>query len=315
MIGVILAAGRGSRMGGLTADRPKAMLPVAGKPIIARVVEQLAAADIFRIIIVVALDDAHVRPYFAAHPPENISLTFAVQPYAGGMAHALMQAAPHIDAPFAVTACDSLYPDGFYAALASAHRAQSAPATLSVMELPPEVIPRASSVEIFGGRVVRIVEKPALADAPSHIGSLALYAFNPVLLDYLAGVAVSARGEMELQDAIQQLMTDAGGLAFVQTPWRWELTIPADLLDVNVWWLSRNPALHDSAVAGVPPLVVDAEAAIAADVSLGPAVYVEAGARIGAGAAVRQSVVLRGGVVSAGETVENRLISAISTKD
>ncbi len=303
MIGVILAAGRGSRMRGLTKNRPKAMLPVAGKPIIARVVEQLQAADIARIIIVVSADDAHLRPYFAAHPPENVSLTFAVQPYAGGMAHALLQAAPHIDAPFVVTACDSLYPRTFYAELTAAHRAQSSPATLAVMALPPAVIPRASSVEIVGDRVVRIVEKPAPEDAPSNIASLALYVFEPILLHHLRGVSVSARGEMELQDAIQMLMTAAGGVGYVQTPWRWELTTPADLLEVNLWWLNQAP---DS-------VVVDGGASLPADISLGPAVYIEAGASVGAGAVIRHSVILRDGVVSAGETVENRLVSAAIT--
>jgi len=300
MIGVILAAGRGSRMRGLTKNRPKAMLPVAGKPIITRVVAQLQRADIARIIVVVPADDAHIQPYFAAHPPENVSLTFVVQPYAGGMAHALLQAAPHIDAPFVVTACDSLYPHTFYAELTAAHQAQSSPATLAVMALPPAVIPRASSVEIVGGRVVRIVEKPAPEDAPSNIGSLALYVFEPELLHHLRGVSVSARGEMELQDAIQMLMTAAGGLGYVQTPWRWELTTPADLLEVNLWWLNQAP---DS-------VVVDDGVVLPADVSPGPAVYIEAGARIGAGAVIRHSVILRDGVVSAGETVENRLVSA-----
>ncbi len=312
MIGVILAAGRGSRMQGLTESRPKAMLPVVGKPIVARVVEQLQQADIVRIIIVIAADDAHLRPYFQENPPAGVTLEFVVQPYAGGMAHALMQVAPLIDDAFVVTACDSLYPENFYAELVQAHLENDSPATLALMKLPPEVIPRASSVEIVGGRVKRIVEKPALADAPSDIGSLALYAFSPVLLNYLQRVKVSARGEMELQDAIQMMIRDAGGLGFVQTPWRWELTIPADLWELNVWWMRQTPTMLvvPDGVSAKPPVFVENGATIAAGVQLGGAVYIESGARIGARARLENSIVLRDGIVPPGADIRDRLVSA-----
>ncbi len=316
MIGVILAAGRGSRMRGLTVSRPKAMLPVVGKPIIARVVEQLQSAHISRIIIVISADDDHLRPYFAAHPPPGATVKFVIQPYAGGMAHALMQVAPHIDEPFIVTACDSLYPENLYTELAQVHLQQNTTATLTLMKLPPEVIPRASSVEIVGGRVVRVVEKPALADAPSDIGSLALYAFNPALMDYLRRVQVSARGEMELQDAIQMIIADSGGLGFVTTPWRWELTIPADLWELNVWWLRQNSTqmIVPAGVSAEPPVFVESGATIAPDVQLIGAVYIESGAKIGANARLENSVVLRDGIVGTGETVRDKLVSQAVTE-
>jgi len=312
MLGVILAAGRGSRMQGLTVSRPKAMLPVVGKPIVARVVEQLRQADILRIIVVIAPDDVHLRRYFAATPPAGVSLKFVEQPHAGGMAHALMQAAPFIDEPFVVTACDSLYPDRFYIELVAAHQQQATPATLAVMQLPPDVIPRASSVEIMHGRVTRIVEKPSPAEAPSDIGSLALYAFDPVLLAHLQHVPVSARGEMELQDAMQMMIVDAGGLGYVQTPWRWELTVPADLLELNLWWLQQSPALNvaPAGALAVPPVFVGPDTAIPPNVRLGPGVYIETGAVIGAGAWLQNAVVLQDGVVEAGASVENELVSA-----
>ena len=311
MIGVILAAGRGSRMQGLTETRPKAMLPVVGKPIIVRVVEQLQRAKISRIIIVISAKDTDIRPYFESTPPAGVSVQFVIQPYAGGMAHALMQVAPYIDEPFVVTACDSLYPADFYAELVQRHIEHTAPATLALMQLPPEVIPRASSVEIAGGLVTRIVEKPTLAEAPSDIGSLALYAFNPDLLVYLQRVPVSARGEMELQDAIQMMIRDSGGLGYVQTPWRWELTIPTDLWELNIWWLRQTPALNVSpdGISTVPPVFVENGVLIPPDVRLGEVVYIESGAQIGAGARLERSVVLRDGVVEAGETVCDKLVS------
>ncbi len=316
MIGVILAAGRGSRMKGLTAERPKAMLPVVGLPIIARVVRQLHAAGIGKVIIVVSPSDAHIRPYFEAHPPAEMSLTFVVQLQARGMAHALLPAAPHIDQPFVVTACDSLYPEGFYRQLVHAHSHDDSPATLALMELPPNVIPRASSVELVGGRVFRIVEKPSLAEAPSNIGSLALYVFDVQLLAYLQRVTPSSRGELELQDAIQMMMADYGGVPGVLTPWRWELTIPSDLLELNLWMLRQRPrlAVAPAEITITPPVFVEAQTAFPKDVRIGPHVYIEGGARIGAGARLKNSVVLRDGTVAAGDVVDGKLVSAAINK-
>ena len=302
MQGVILAAGRGSRMQGLTVSRPKAMLPIVGLPIVARVVEQLRDANITQIVIVVSADDADIRPYFEQNPLPGVSLTFAVQPHPAGMAHALLQAMPHITGSFIVTACDSLYPPKMYGQLADTHRREGSPATLALMSLPPEVIPRASSVEFLGDRVARIVEKPSLADAPSHIGSLALYAFDLGLLDYLQQVKTSARGEMELQDAIQMMITEHGALPGVMTDWRWELTIPTDLLELNLWWLQKyfQPDMT----------FVETGVDIPKDTILESGVYIEAGAMIGARAHLKNSVVLRDGVVSAGEIVTDALVSA-----
>lgn len=312
MLGVILAAGRGTRMKAFTAGRPKAMLPVVGKPIIARIAEQLQTAGVTRILIVVAAHDAHIQPYFSAHPLD-IPVDFAVQQTAGGMAHALLQAAPFIDQPFILTACDSIYPDDHYRQLIQLFTAEQAPAALTLMKVPPEVVVRAGIADLAGGRVVRVVEKPTLATAPSDIASLALYAFDLTLLGYLNRISPSSRGELELQDAIQLMINDHGSLPGLLTPWRWEITSPDDLLAVNLsfldtpWIKNTLPALPGRII---PPVVVDEGVTLPDDVTLGPYVYIEAGASIGAGARLCRAVVLYDGVVAAGQNVENLLVSA-----
>jgi dTDP-glucose pyrophosphorylase len=298
-------------MRGLTQERPKAMLPVLGRPIIARVVDQLAVAGIKRTVIVVAADDQHIQPYFATHSPANMALTFTVQSTPRGMAHALLEATPHIDDAFILTACDSLYPDEHYRHLAEMHQTGSSPATLTLLAATPEAIRRASSVELIDGRVIRIVEKPAPGEAPSNIASLALYAFDRSLIDYLGQVQESHRGELELQDAIQMLIANSGGLAGLTTAWRWELTTPADLLEINLKMLAAQPDLNHrpATVKAVPPIFVEDDLSLPSDLQLGPNVYLESGAQIGAGATLRNCVVLRDGLVEAGTTIESQLIS------
>jgi dTDP-glucose pyrophosphorylase len=223
-----------------------------------------------------------------------------------------LETVPYIHSSFILAACDSLYPDEHYQQLVKTHQWGLTPATLTLMEVPPEEIARASSVEMVNGRVVRVVEKPSPADAPSHIASLALYAFDRRILDYLERVQPSSRGELELQEAIQLMIADAGGLAGLTTAWRWELTTPEDLLMMNLNVLAMTPRLH-VAPPGLtvrPPVFVERGVSLPSNVRLGPNVYLEAGARIGPGAHLRNCVVLRDGLVPPRLAVEGMLISS-----
>ena len=76
---VTLAAGRGTRMKGLTEDCPKPMLPLNGRPILAHQIERLEAAGIHEVLIVVGYKAQMVRDYFAAHPPALAKLSYVTQ--------------------------------------------------------------------------------------------------------------------------------------------------------------------------------------------------------------------------------------------
>lgn len=310
MIGLILAAGRGSRLQKLSEQRPKGMMPVLGQPIIARVLVALTEAGMTKIVVVVAPDDTHIRPYLEVNTPATIKLTFVTQLQPRGMADALLTAKPHLDEPFMVAACDSLYPVNPHGQLLEMHLASQSPVTLTLMALPPSQITQTSSVALEGERVIKIVEKPSLTEAPSHIASLPLYAFSPKIWPYLAQVKPSPRGELELQSAIQQVIEDEGGIPYVQTEGRWDLTHPDDLLMINLRHLNQAPTLQvcPPDVVMLPPVFVESGVHLANNVRLGPTVYIEQGATIGEGAQIEQAVILKSGVVKAGEIVHNRLI-------
>jgi NDP-sugar pyrophosphorylase family protein len=95
------------------------------------------------------------------------------------------------------------------------------------------------------------------------------------------------------------------------TAWRWELTTPADLLEINLKMLAAQPDLNHrpATVKAVPPIFVEDDLSLPSDLQLGPNVYLESGAQIGAGATLRNCVVLRDGLVEAGTTIESQLIS------
>ena len=314
MQGVILAAGRGSRLRHLTRTRSKAMLPIAGRPIVERVVELLAAQGVRDFVLVVHPDDEGIVRHFrgrAAAP----RVRFAFQRERRGMAHAVSQARPLIEGDFILSACDNLVAPDDVGQLLAAWRARPQPsAVLALLPVEPERLGSVGIVERDGPWVTRIVEKPAPDEAPSDVSSLPLYIFSHRLLDYLPEISLSPRGEYEIQDAIQMLIEGEGRVRGVVLQGRMTLTHPRDLLALNRHYLDRlDPSRQVSPTPGrgaafVPPVLVEGGVEIGAGSTIGPSVYAEAGSRVGAGATVRDTVLLRDAVVAPGATVSGAVL-------
>jgi bifunctional UDP-N-acetylglucosamine pyrophosphorylase/glucosamine-1-phosphate N-acetyltransferase len=317
MQAVILAAGKGTRLRPITLHRSKAMAPIAGKPMVERVIERMVKNGIDDFILVISDDDQAIRRYFRSEVKLPARFQFVTQTERLGMAHAVGLAAPRIRTDFLLSACDSIVPAGHIADLLITHRTRPSGATLSLMELRPEQISRSSAVEIHDGKISRIVEKPTLEEAPSNIGSLPLYIFTPKLLDYLPRVQPSSRGEYELQDAIQMLIDETGPINGVLTDERVQLTNADDLLALNRHYLSLNhevPHLQAQAIGPntclTMPVRIEAGTTIGPDCNIGPNVYIEGNCRIGANVTLRDAVVLRDTVIENGQQLSDEVIAA-----
>jgi len=315
MQGVILAAGKGMRLHPITFKRSKAMAPIAGKPMIERVMAPLVENGVREFIIVISPDDQAIRPYFQKETGRQASYQFVVQEERLGMAHALSLAAPYLRETFMLSACDSIVPAAHIAALIAAHQTRQARATLSLMELDPAELSRSSAVELRDSEIRRIVEKPAPGQAPSNISSLPLYVFSLHLLAYLSEVRPSARGEYELQEAIQMLIEREGGVTGVLTDSRFQLTNAQDLLALNRRYLSldgRRPVLNGQMVGAntrlLPPCRIEAGTIIGPNCTIGPYVYIEDNCRIGAKATLQEAVILRDAVIEAGRRVVGEVV-------
>jgi NDP-sugar pyrophosphorylase family protein len=318
MQGVILAAGRGKRLHPVTTQRTKAMAPVAGKPMVARVVDQVVDNGIHDLIVIVSPDDPLIVPYFQEARPD-LAIRFIMQTERLGMAHALSLAAPYLHDDFLVSACDNLTSVAHIAQLIATHGKRAANATLSLM---PIDIAEASSTGIIAwaapsapGWVQRIVEKPKPEEAPSNISSLPLYLFSPRLLDYLPQVQRSPRGEYELQDAIQLLIEQAGRVTGLLTERRTQLTHVADLLALNRHYLAVDPQaarILSAAISPestlIPPVRIEPGVTIGAGCLIGPNVLLEAGCSIEENVEIREAIVLRGGRVTAGQVIAHTVV-------
>ena len=319
--GVILAAGKGTRLHPLTLTRTKAMAPVTGKPIVVRVMETLMQNGIRDFILLISPDDQEITTYFQEKFATDVKLRFIVQPQRLGMANALSLAAPYLHGPFIMSACDNLTPPTHVGELLSTFQTTQANATLSLMEID---IAKASSTGIIewkNGLIQRIVEKPKPEEAPSNISSLPLYVFSPKLLTYLPEVKPSPRGEYELQDAIQMLIERDGCVNGVLTPSRVQLTNMADLLALNQYYLETDSAAAQvlsqqmgEGVRFLPPVRIEADVVIGPGCVIGPRVYIEAGCTIGANAHIAEAVILRNTIVAPEQQIRNAVVSNIEPR-
>ena len=316
MQGVILAAGKGSRLHPLTLSRSKAMIPILGKPIVERVLETFVANGVHDVVMVVSEEDSEIRRHFLERCGQPVRITFVVQPERLGMANALSLAAPLIHGPFILSACDNLTPPEHVAEMMRRHADENAAATLSLMEIDRSLVSRTGVVEWDGCWVKRIVEKPRPEESPSTISSLPLYIFAERILDDLPRVRPSPRGEYELQDAIQMLIDETGQVTGVFTTHRLQLTNAADLLALNRHYLNEggdSPQLAPQTVGKhthlITPLRIEEGTTIGTGCVIGPRVYIEQDCRIGNHVLISDAVVLRGSVIEDGRQVVGEVVS------
>ena len=293
------------------------MLPILGRPMVERVMETIYENGIRDFILVVSADDRDIVRHFEEECALDVQVRFVLQEERLGMADALQQAAPYLTGDFVLSACDNLTSAGHVRELLACHEAHAdAGAILSVMPIPEDEIGRTGIVALNDGQVVQIVEKPSRDEAPSNIASLPLYVFSPRILDFLPHVKLSPRGEYELQDAIQALIEEDGGVFPVFIEKRLTVTGPADLLAINRHYLEAGqdrPQLAPFTVGPnthlITPLRIEEGTIIGRDSVIGPRVYIERDCQIGDGVGLRDTVVLRGAHIPDGASIANEVVS------
>jgi len=317
MQGVILAAGKGSRLHPITTKRSKAMLPILGKPIVERVLESIHESGVRDFILVVSREDEEITRYFEEESQLDADIRFVIQEKRLGMANALACAVPFIHEDFVLSSCDNLVASKHVGDLIRAwHTDGPMEGLISLQRVDRSEISKVGIVVLEGNRVVRIVEKPHPDEAPSNIASLPLYIFTPRILDYLPRVPLSPRGEYELQDAIQMLIDEHYEVHGLFTEGRLTLTGPEDLLVINRHYLIEGhdrPQLAPFTVGPnthlITPLRIEEETIIGCDCVIGPRVYIERDCQIGDGVTIKDAVLLRGSVVKDHAMVIGEVIS------
>lgn len=204
---IILAAGRGLRMGSLTREIPKPLLPVRGKPILLRTVDSLANAGIREITVVSGYLADQVEKAIYAHP-SNCELTVVRQPVLNGTATALLSVGRRaLSVNSLVVFADVLVGHATYRSITAAFSASQCALLLGVNRCSDLRLGASVSFDALG-QVTGIVEKPALARALPGWNNAGVLAATPILGQYAGNVLMSSRGEYELTSALSAMLED-----------------------------------------------------------------------------------------------------------
>lgn len=205
MQGVILAAGRGSRLRPLTDLVAKPLLPVEGKPAIVRVIENLRAAGIEEFIVITGYLGEQIKKFLSKRT--EVEIQYVEQPDLTGAANALLCARKLIKGDFLAAASDCVLPVEFLKSLIAFHFAEKCDATIALKRLDPERMMESSTVRLSSDdRILQIIEKPARHEILSELSAAPVYIFKPRVFEFLSQVEKSPRGEYEVQAAIQMMI-------------------------------------------------------------------------------------------------------------
>jgi UTP--glucose-1-phosphate uridylyltransferase len=236
---VFPVAGRGTRFLPATKASPKEMLPIVDKPLIQYAVEEAIAAGATKLIFITGSSKRAIEDHFDSDPelesallqsskdellqsirdivPKGVTCIYIRQGEPLGLGHAVLCARAAVgDEPFFVHLADDLIAgDPPCLAQMAAEYGRHGGSVVAVETVPREDTSSYGIVAVDdSGRITEIVEKPAPEDAPSNCAVVGRYLLAPQIFDKLETTGRGAGGEIQLTDAIADLLVDAPVYAY-----------------------------------------------------------------------------------------------------
>lgn len=257
VMGLILAAGRGTRMMPFSERHPKPVLPVAGIPIVAHQLRILANLGIHDVVVVIGHLGHEVVRTLGDGSAYGVRLRYVEQEDHLGIAHAVARAEPYVDRPFFLLLGDIFFETdalgGMIDQLGGAHETAG---VLAVKRETDRAAIRRNFVVVRNGdgRVMRVIEKPR--HPTTDLKGCGIYLFTPSFFDAVRRTPRTAmRDEYELTDAIQIFINDGYRVEAAEVIQRdFNVSHARDLLELNLYLLDQsgqrnlighNVRLHD----------------------------------------------------------------------
>lgn len=207
--GLILSGGAGTRLRPITHTSAKQLVPVANKPVLFYGIEALVGAGVTEIVIVIAPQTGEeIREAVGDGSEFGARVEYVTQDEPRGLAHAVLTAEDRLaDSRFVMYLGDNLLEQdlgAFVAAFEGARTNSHPPSAQILLKQVPD--PHRFGIASLDddGHVVQLVEKPA--DPPSNLALVGVYLFDQAIHDAVRAIEPSARGELEITDAIQWLI-------------------------------------------------------------------------------------------------------------
>ena len=247
--GVILAAGRGERMGSLGTRYPKASLPVCNKPIIEHQIELMRSIGIEEVIVLIGHRGFEIAKLLGEGAHLGVKVHYVEQTVSLGIAHAVGRLEPYLDRPFLLFLGDIFFSARNLGQMVTLFAEQQGGAVLATKdEEDPAAIRRNFAIHLSPeGFVTRVIEKPRYTS--NRLKGVGLYLFDLTIFDAIRRTPRTAmRDEYELTESIQVMIDDGLPVRIADViDDDVNVTNPSDLLAVN---LAHARALGERHIIG-----------------------------------------------------------------
>ncbi|MBO0913755.1 glucose-1-phosphate thymidylyltransferase [Streptomyces laculatispora] len=330
MKALVLSGGSGTRLRPFSYSMPKQLIPIANKPVLEHVLCNVRDLGVTEIGVIVGDRAAQIEAVIGDGSALGVEIVYIPQEEPLGLAHCVELARPFLgDDDFVMYLGDNMLPEGVEriaeqfaserpVAQVVVHKV-SDPRAFGVAELAPD------------GRVERLVEKPQ--EPKSDLALIGVYFFTPAIHKAVAAIEPSARGELEITDAIQWLVANGDEVKASEYEGYWKDTGRIeDVLECNQKLLgdlkSAVKGEVDAASTLIGTVVVEAGAKVIGSRIEGPAVIgagsVVTGSLIGpytsigkgvrlTGASIEYSIALDGATVSHVRSLHSSIIGRSAT--
>ncbi len=290
---IVPAAGVGTRLRPLTHTRPKALLYVAGRPIISHILDEVRLLDVTSVVVIVGYKGDLVREYVSTEYPD-VKIDYVAQEQRKGIAHAIHLTREVADAgePLLIILGDTIVRTD----LKRITRSKSN--VLGVKEV--EDARRFGVAEVKNGMIVRLVEKPQRPT--SNLAIVGLYYFTDSralfeTLDRQINEGATNHGEYQITDALQMMIENGATFSPFEIDEWFDCGKPETLLETNRKLLERKtdvPVVKGSVIVG--PVAIDPRATISGSI-VGPHVSIASGCTV-TNSIIRDSVLDRDATVT-----------------
>jgi glucose-1-phosphate thymidylyltransferase len=300
-MGVILAAGKGTRMRPFSEHWPKPVLPVLGKPLMAYQLEMMAGLGIRKVVVVIGHLGHEVVRALGDGSRWGVSIQYVEQEEMLGIAHAVSRLESHVDRPFFLFLGDIFFVTENLRHMLDRFRAGNLGGVLACKREPNlEAIKRNFVVHTDGAGVVnRVVEKPRFPR--TDLKGCGIYLFDQSFFDAVRRTPRTAmRNEYEITDSIQIFLDDGYKVEAAEVVKAdMNVSYPADLLDLNLLLLQQSGKADWLA----PDVKIGKGSTLARCVAM-------AGAEVGDGCALTECLLFPGAKVPAGRVRRRSIFTA-----